>query len=65
MSMVVHGLLISFQISKALFAEYVACQKKNKPFSGLGLEHMNKPLPIIPSHVTSATIRSSEFQVII
>lgn len=51
------------QISKALFAEYVACQKKNKPFSGLGLEHMNKPLPIIPSQLTSSTIRSSEFQI--
>ncbi|BAT90052.1 hypothetical protein LR48_Vigan08g091900 [Vigna angularis] len=51
------------QISKALFAEYVACQKQNKPFSGLGLEHMNKPLPVIPSHLTTPTIRSSEFQI--
>lgn len=51
------------QISKALFAEYVACQKKNKPFSGLGLEHMNKPLPVIPSQLTSSTVRSSEFQI--
>ncbi|TKY66797.1 Acyl-coenzyme A oxidase 3 [Spatholobus suberectus] len=50
------------QISKALFAEYVACQMKNKPFRGLGLEHMNKPLPVIPSQLTSSTIRSSEFQ---
>ncbi|KAL2640629.1 hypothetical protein GLYMA_06G285400v4 [Glycine max] len=51
------------QISKALFAEYIACQKKNKPFSGLGLEHMNKPLPVIPSQLTSSTVRSSEFQI--
>ncbi|WVZ02059.1 hypothetical protein V8G54_022865 [Vigna mungo] len=51
------------QISKALFAEYVACQKQNKPFSGLGLEHLNKPLPVIPSHLTTPTIRSSEFQI--
>ncbi|XP_017433217.2 acyl-coenzyme A oxidase 3, peroxisomal-like isoform X2 [Vigna angularis] len=51
------------QISKALFAEYVACQKQNKPFSGLGLEHMNKDLPVIPSHLTTPTIRSSEFQI--
>lgn len=51
------------QISKTLFGEYVACQKKNKPFSGLGLEHMNKPLPVIPSQLTSSTIRSSEFQI--
>ncbi|KAK7405022.1 hypothetical protein VNO78_06157 [Psophocarpus tetragonolobus] len=51
------------QISKALFAEYIACQKRNKPFSSLGLEHMNKPLPVIPSHLTSSTIRSSEFQI--
>ncbi|XP_014524427.1 acyl-coenzyme A oxidase 3, peroxisomal [Vigna radiata var. radiata] len=51
------------QISKALFAEYVTCHKQNKPFSGLGLEHMNKPLPAIPSHLTTPTIRSSEFQI--
>jgi len=63
--MVVHVFFTSLQISKALFAEYVACQKQKKPFSGLGLEHMNKPLPVIPSHLTTPTIRSSEFQVII
>ncbi|XP_027346246.1 acyl-coenzyme A oxidase 3, peroxisomal-like [Abrus precatorius] len=51
------------QISKALFAEYVACKMKNKPFSGLGLEHMNKPCPIIPSQLSSSTIRSREFQI--
>ncbi|XP_040863443.1 acyl-coenzyme A oxidase 3, peroxisomal isoform X2 [Glycine max] len=51
------------QISKALFAEYVASQKKKKPFSGLGLEHMNKPLPVIPSQLTSSYIRNSEFQI--
>ncbi|KAK7312847.1 hypothetical protein VNO77_37030 [Canavalia gladiata] len=51
------------QISKALFAEYIAYVTKNKPFSGLGLEHMNKPWPVIPSQLTSTTIRSSEFQI--
>ncbi|KAG4980294.1 hypothetical protein JHK85_034252 [Glycine max] len=59
----VHGFFISLQISKALFAEYVASQKKKKPFSGLGLEHMNKPLPVIPSQLTSSYIRNSEFQI--
>ncbi|KAJ1415823.1 Acyl-CoA oxidase, C-terminal [Sesbania bispinosa] len=51
------------QISKALLGEYIACQTKNKPFTGLGLEHMNKPWPVIPSQLTSSTIRSSEFQI--
>ncbi|XP_045811074.1 acyl-coenzyme A oxidase 3, peroxisomal-like [Trifolium pratense] len=51
------------QISKALLAEYIACQTKNKPFKGLGLEHMNKSCPVIPSQLTSSTIKSSEFQI--
>lgn len=51
------------QISKALLAEYIACQMKNKPFSGLGLEHMNKPCPVIPSQLTSSNLRSSDFQI--
>ncbi|GAU46772.1 hypothetical protein TSUD_92670 [Trifolium subterraneum] len=51
------------QISKALLAEYIACQTKNKPFKGLGLEHMNKSCPVIPSQLTSSTIQSSEFQI--
>uniref|UniRef100_A0A803QJM8 Acyl-coenzyme A oxidase n=1 Tax=Cannabis sativa TaxID=3483 RepID=A0A803QJM8_CANSA len=50
------------QVSKALFAEYLAVQKKNKPFKGLGLEHMNKACPVIPSQLTSSTLRSSQFQ---
>ncbi|CAM8878388.1 unnamed protein product [Rhodiola kirilowii] len=50
------------QVSKALFAEYVAAKKKKVPFKGLGLEHMNKPQPVIPSSVTSSTLRSSQFQ---
>ncbi|KAK7257396.1 hypothetical protein RIF29_31345 [Crotalaria pallida] len=50
------------QISKALLAEYIVCETKNKPFRGLGLEHMNKPWPIIPSQLTSSTVRSSQFQ---
>ncbi|XP_022738092.1 acyl-coenzyme A oxidase 3, peroxisomal-like [Durio zibethinus] len=50
------------QVSKALLAEYVAAQKRNKAFKGLGLEHMNKPCPIIPSQLTSTTLRCSQFQ---
>ncbi|KAL4383379.1 hypothetical protein GQ457_15G003100 [Hibiscus cannabinus] len=50
------------QVSKALFAEYVAAQKRNKVFKGLGLEHMNKPCPVIPSQLTSTTLRCSQFQ---
>lgn len=60
----IHDCYISTQVSKALLAEYIANQKKNKPFKGLGLEHMNKPQPVIPSLLTSSTIRSSQFQVI-
>ncbi|KAI4333893.1 hypothetical protein L6164_018647 [Bauhinia variegata] len=51
------------QVSKALLAEFTANQKTNKPFKGLGLEHMNKPWPVIPSQLTSCTIRSSQFQI--
>ncbi|GLT36831.1 hypothetical protein SLA2020_111840 [Shorea laevis] len=50
------------QVSKALFAEYVAVQKRNGAFKGLGLEHMNKPCPVIPSQLTSSTLRCSQFQ---
>ncbi|XP_022726557.1 acyl-coenzyme A oxidase 3, peroxisomal-like [Durio zibethinus] len=50
------------QVSKALLAEYVAAQKRNKVFKGLGLEHMNKPCPLIPSQLTSTTLRCSQFQ---
>ncbi|XVF66757.1 hypothetical protein PTKIN_Ptkin10aG0063300 [Pterospermum kingtungense] len=50
------------QVSKALFAEYLAAQKRNKVFKGLGLEHMNRPCPIIPSQLNSTTLRSSQFQ---
>lgn len=50
------------QVSKALLAEYIAAKKKNAPFKGLGLEHMNKPCPVIPSHLTSSTLRNSQFQ---
>ncbi|KDP31760.1 hypothetical protein JCGZ_12221 [Jatropha curcas] len=51
------------QVSKALLAEYIAAQKKNKPFKGFGLEHMNGPCPVIPSQLTSAILRSSQFQI--
>ncbi|XWS39386.1 hypothetical protein CRYUN_Cryun18bG0049300 [Craigia yunnanensis] len=50
------------QVSKALLDEYVAAQKRNKGFMGLGLEHMNKPCPIIPPQLTSTTLRCSQFQ---
>lgn len=50
------------QVSKALLAEYIAAKKRNKPFKGLGLEHMNNPCPVIPSQLTSSTLRCSKFQ---
>ncbi|WCJ30873.1 Acyl-coenzyme A oxidase 3 peroxisomal [Euphorbia peplus] len=50
------------QVSKALFGEYLAAKKKNKPFKGLGLEHMNRPCPVIPAQLTSSMLRSSQFQ---
>ncbi|KAF8083170.1 hypothetical protein N665_0790s0031 [Sinapis alba] len=50
------------QVSKALFAEYVSCKKRNKPFKGLGLEHMNGPRPVLPTQLTSSTLRCSHFQ---
>ncbi|EPS63701.1 hypothetical protein M569_11080, partial [Genlisea aurea] len=50
------------QVSKALLAEYAAANKKKKPYKELGLDHMNEPRPVIPSQLTSSTIRSSRFQ---
>ncbi|XP_056861480.1 acyl-coenzyme A oxidase 3, peroxisomal isoform X2 [Raphanus sativus] len=50
------------QVSKALFAEYVSCKKRNKPFKGLGLVHMNSPLPVMPTQLTSSILRCSQFQ---
>ncbi|XP_009354288.2 acyl-coenzyme A oxidase 3, peroxisomal [Pyrus x bretschneideri] len=50
------------QVSKALLAEYIAAQKRGKPFKALGLEHMNKPCPVIPSQLTSSTLQCSQFQ---
>ncbi|KAE8727379.1 putative acyl-coenzyme A oxidase 3.2, peroxisomal [Hibiscus syriacus] len=52
----------TIHVSKALFAEYMAAQKRNKVFKGLGLEHMNKPCPVIPAHLTSTTLRCTQFQ---
>ncbi|KAJ4836030.1 hypothetical protein Tsubulata_011354, partial [Turnera subulata] len=51
------------QVSKALLGEYAAAKKRNKPFKGLGLEHMNGPCPVIPSQLTSTILRSSQFQI--
>ena len=42
----------------------MAAQKRNKPFKGLGLEHMNEACPVIPSQLTSSTLQSCKFQVI-
>ncbi|KAK4577704.1 hypothetical protein RGQ29_027997 [Quercus rubra] len=50
------------QVSKALLAVYIAAKKSNKPFKGFGLEHMNNPCPVIPSRLTSSTLRCSKFQ---
>ncbi|KAI3744109.1 hypothetical protein L1987_57184 [Smallanthus sonchifolius] len=50
------------QISKALLKEIVAAKRRNKPVKGLGLEHLNKPEPIIPSHLTSSALRTAQFQ---
>ncbi|KAK9074404.1 hypothetical protein SSX86_007002 [Deinandra increscens subsp. villosa] len=50
------------QISKALLAEFLAAKKRNKPIRGLGLEHLNKPAPIIPTQLTSSTLRTTQFQ---
>nr|GFC65625.1 acyl-coenzyme A oxidase 3, peroxisomal-like [Tanacetum cinerariifolium] len=37
-------------------------KKRNKPIKGLGLEHLNKPAPVIPSQLTSSTLRTTQFQ---
>ncbi|KAK4438750.1 Acyl-coenzyme A oxidase 3, peroxisomal [Sesamum alatum] len=50
------------QVSKALLGEYVAAKRKNKPFKELGLEHMNKSCPVIPSQLTVSSARSAQFQ---
>ncbi|XP_006656066.3 acyl-coenzyme A oxidase 3, peroxisomal [Oryza brachyantha] len=50
------------QVSKALYAEFLAAKRKNQPFKGLGLEHLNGPCPVIPDYLTSGILRSSNFQ---
>ncbi|KAI3995722.1 hypothetical protein MKX01_035653 [Papaver californicum] len=50
------------QVSKALITEYIAAQKRKKPFKGLGLEHMNDLWPVIPAQLTSSILRSINFQ---
>lgn len=50
------------QVSKALLGEYYATHKKQKPFKGLGLEHMNNTCPVIPAVLDSFTLRSLRFQ---
>ncbi|OEL25806.1 Acyl-coenzyme A oxidase 3, peroxisomal [Dichanthelium oligosanthes] len=50
------------QVSKALYADFLAAQKKKQPFKGLGLEQLNGPSPVIPDKLTSSILRSSQFQ---
>ncbi|XP_022970956.1 acyl-coenzyme A oxidase 3, peroxisomal-like [Cucurbita maxima] len=50
------------QVSKALLSEFIAAKKRNKPFKGMGLEHMNEACPVIPSKLTSPILRSCQFQ---
>ncbi|KAG5579158.1 hypothetical protein H5410_049785 [Solanum commersonii] len=50
------------EVSKALFGEYVAVKRSKKLFKGLGLEHMNTSRPVIPSQLTSSTMRQAQFQ---
>ncbi|THG17303.1 hypothetical protein TEA_008587 [Camellia sinensis var. sinensis] len=54
--------IVTVVVSKALLSEYIAAKKRNRPFRGLGLEHMNKSCPVIPSQLTSSTLRSIQFQ---
>nr|XP_043625835.1 acyl-coenzyme A oxidase 3, peroxisomal-like [Erigeron canadensis] len=50
------------QVSKALLMEMVAAKKRNKEIQGMGLEHLNKPAPIIPSQLTSSALRTAQLQ---
>ncbi|XP_019227730.1 PREDICTED: acyl-coenzyme A oxidase 3, peroxisomal isoform X1 [Nicotiana attenuata] len=50
------------QVSKALLGEYVTAKRSKKPFKGLGLEHMNDSRPVVPSQLTSSTMRQAQFQ---
>lgn len=50
------------QVSKALFGEYMAAKRKNKPFKELGLEHMNSASPTVPQRLSGSTSRSAKFQ---
>ncbi|KAJ0683020.1 putative acyl-CoA oxidase [Helianthus annuus] len=49
-------------MQQALLKEILAAKRRNKPVKGLGLEHLNKPAPIIPSHLTSSALRTAQFQ---
>lgn len=50
------------QVSKALLSEYMSVKKMNRPYKGLGLEHMNGLCPVIASNLTALAVRSSQFQ---
>ncbi|KAJ4841378.1 hypothetical protein Tsubulata_033361 [Turnera subulata] len=51
------------RVSKKLLSEFLAAKQQNRPINSFGLEHMNEPSPVIPSLLTSSTLRSSQFQV--
>ncbi|KAK1374355.1 hypothetical protein POM88_014538 [Heracleum sosnowskyi] len=36
-------------------------KKEKRPLKGLGLEHMDNPCPVIPSKLTSSTLRGIDF----
>ncbi|XP_071705503.1 acyl-coenzyme A oxidase 3, peroxisomal-like [Rutidosis leptorrhynchoides] len=50
------------QVSKVLLMKVLAAKKRNKLIKGLGLEHLNTPAPMIPTQLTSSTLRTSQFQ---
>nr|GEW59741.1 acyl-coenzyme A oxidase 3, peroxisomal-like [Tanacetum cinerariifolium] len=56
------GLKTENHVSKTLLMEILAAKRRNKPINCLGLEHLNKPAPIIPSRLTSLTLRTAQFQ---
>ncbi|KAJ4850820.1 hypothetical protein Tsubulata_037026, partial [Turnera subulata] len=51
------------RVSKELLSEFLAAKKQNRPLNSFGLEHMNEPCPVIPSQLTTSTLRSSQFQI--
>lgn len=48
-------------VSKAILGDFFTAQKKGRPLSGMGLEHVNGPRPTIPSHLDRETLRDGKF----